>query len=161
MDGFSVVFDKVVDQITFPVIIEHNRHSSKLFALIDTGAMHSTIPASVARTFGLEEIGVVGARFAKGRDVLPVVRANLIFSDKVYFENKDLIVVDEEDRTYNMIIGMDILSQGDMAISNYNEHTTFTFRKPSQVEVIYSGDLVTNESIDYLMGKIEDELLST
>ena len=161
MDGFTVVFDKIVDQITIPVIVEHNKYSSKLLALIDTRAMHSTIPAHVAKTFGLEKTRVVGTRFAKGRDILPVVRANLIFSNKVYFKDKDFIVIDNEDCPYDMIIGLDILSQGDTAISNYSEHTTFTFRKPSQAEVIYSDDLITNESIDYLMNKIEDDLLST
>ena len=161
MDGFTVVFDKIVNQITIPVIVEHNKYSSKLLALIDTGAMHSTIPSWISDSFGLQQIGIYSTRFAKGKDILPAVCANLIFSDKVYFENKDFIVIDNEDCTYNMIIGMDILSQGDIAISNYNGHTTFTFRKPSQAETMYSDDLITNESIDCLMNKIEDDLLST
>lgn len=161
MDGFTVVFDKIVEQITIPVILEHNGCSSKLLALIDTGAMHSTIPLLEARFLKLQQVGIVDAVFAKGHDTLPVVSANLIFSNKVYFTSKDLIVIDNDDCSYGMIVGMDILSKGDIAISNFDGHTTFTFRMPSQEEVKYSADLVTDDSIDFLLDKIEDSFLST
>ena len=161
MDGLTVVFDKIVEQITIPVILEHNGCSSKLLALIDTGAMHSTIPLWEANSLKLQRIGIVDAVFAKGHDTLPVVNANLIFSDKIYFKNKDLIVIDNDDCSYGMIVGMDILSQGDMAISNFNGHTTFTFRMPSQEETKYSDELITDDGINFRLDKIEDSLLST
>lgn len=161
MDAFTIMFNEIVNQIICPVIIEHNRSVFKLRALIDTGAMHSTIPAWVSKTLNLQEVGIIGTKFAKGHDILPIVSANLIFSNDVYFKNTDFIVIDDEDHTYDVIIGMDILSQGDVAISNYAGRTTFTFRKPSQGETVYSDNLVTDGSIKSIMDKIEDELLST
>ena len=109
----------------------------------------------------MQQVGIVDAVFAKGHDTLPVVSANLIFSNRVYFTSKDLIVIDNDDCSYGMIVGMDILSKGDIAISNFDGHTTFTFRMPSQEEVKYSADLVTDDSIDFLLDKIEDSFLST
>lgn len=36
------------------------------------------------------------------------------------------------DRDHDALIGMDIISMGDFAVSNYNGKTAFTFRMPSQ-----------------------------
>ena len=34
--------------------------------------------------------------------------------------------------TPDVLIGMDVITQGDLAITNYNGHTRFTFRAPPQ-----------------------------
>lgn len=41
-----------------------------------------------------------------------------------------------------MLIGMDIISQGDFAISNFNETTVFTFRSPSKATIDFVKEIV-------------------
>ena len=41
----------------------------------------------------------------------------------------------------DVLIGMDIISKGDFAISNYDEKTQFSFRLPSQKDVDYKQEL--------------------
>ena len=40
----------------------------------------------------------------------------------------------------DVLIGMDIISKGDFAVSNYNGKTQFSFRLPSQEDVDYKKD---------------------
>lgn len=87
----------------------------------------------------------------------PSVLANLILSSDIYFQNQELTVLEDEPRVYDAIIGMDILSSMDYSISNYDNHTIFTLRTPSQAEIKYGEP----EDIDLLIDKIEDQFLST
>lgn len=41
---------------------------------------------------------------------------------------------------YDVIVGMDIISLGDFAVSNFNGNTTFTFRIPSVEEFDFVAD---------------------
>lgn len=47
----------------------------------------------------------------------------------------DVVVTECEELSSNkdigMLIGMDIITTGDFSITNYNEHTTMSFRTPS------------------------------
>ena len=48
----------------------------------------------------------------------------------------------------DILIGMDIISKGDFAISNYNGKTQFSFRLPSQQDVDYKSEYNNNKEQD-------------
>ena len=62
---------------------------------------------------------------------------NLILNNEVRIMN--LIVMDSEigDQGIDVLIGMDIISIGDFAVSNFEGKTQFSFRMPSQEHVEY------------------------
>jgi len=39
---------------------------------------------------------------------------------------------------YDVVIGMDVIGKGDLAVTNLNDKTTFTFRIPSEEEIDFS-----------------------
>lgn len=39
---------------------------------------------------------------------------------------------------YDVVIGMDVICNGDFAITNQDDKTTFSFRIPSEVEIDFS-----------------------
>ena len=53
--------------------------------------------------------------------------ANNITLDVVVTECEEL----SSNKDIGMLIGMDIITTGDFSITNYNEHTTMSFRTPS------------------------------
>ena len=48
----------------------------------------------------------------------------------------NILALEDENDDYEVVIGMDIISRGDFAFSNYEGHSTFSFRIPSQKEII-------------------------
>ena len=39
---------------------------------------------------------------------------------------------------YDVVIGMDVICKGDLAVTNKDGRTTFSFRIPSEVEIDFS-----------------------
>mgnify|MGYP001062018672 FL=1 len=62
---------------------------------------------------------------------------NLILNNEIIFHN--WVVMDSEigKQGIDVLIGIDIISNGDFAISNYEGRTQFSFRIPSQEHIEY------------------------
>ena len=103
-------------------------------ALWDTGATNTLISSKVVKSLELKPYGKSGFSSANG-----VVETNLyeihlgIPSAGVVC---NVLALEKDDNDYEVVIGMDVISQGDFALSNHNGHTTFSFRLPSQEEII-------------------------
>lgn len=71
---------------------------------------------------------------------LKAAPVNLVLNNDVVFD--DWLVMDSEigSQGIDVLIGMDIISNGDFAISNYEGRTQFSFRLPSQEHVEYKRD---------------------
>ena len=41
---------------------------------------------------------------------------------------------------YDVVIGMDVIGKGDLAVTNLNDRTTFTFRIPSEEVIDFSKE---------------------
>ena len=103
-------------------------------AIWDTGATHTGITTRVVRECGLIPTSVVEVTGVHGTQ-----RTNAYLID-VYLPNK--VVVQEVAAVESpalagdddVLIGMDIISLGDLAVSNFQDRTTFTFRMPSLAE---------------------------
>ena len=46
-----------------------------------------------------------------------------------------------------MPIGMDIISQGDFAVSNFNGTTVFTFRPPSKATIDFVKEMADEKAV--------------
>jgi len=100
-------------------------------SLWDTGASVSLISARVAKVLGLISIGQTGVSgYNEGIDVKDtfLVHIGLPTGDIV----TNIMAMEFDSDEYDVVIGMDIICNGDFAITNKDGKTTFSFRIPSK-----------------------------
>jgi predicted aspartyl protease len=106
----------------------------KIKALWDTGATGSLIRPEVAVKLKLQSVGKILMSTPSGQDV----PSNVYFVN-LYLPNHVVIpkipVSEGIPNNCDMLIGMDVISLGDFAVSNYNGRTVFSFRMPSMTEI--------------------------
>jgi len=103
-------------------------------SLWDTGASVTLISARVAKVLGLTSIGKSGVSgYNEGIDVKDTycVHVGLPTGDIV----TNIMAMEFESDEYDVVIGMDVIGKGDLAVTNLNDKTTFSFRIPSEVEI--------------------------
>ena len=54
----------------------------------------------------------------------------------------NVLVSEFDGEDYDLIIGMDIIQNGDFAVTNANDITAFSFRIPSKEEIDFEGEVV-------------------
>jgi predicted aspartyl protease len=120
-----------VSQAFDPRTMPADKHpeSSEFIAIWDTGATSSVITGNVVAACGLEPVSVVMAEHAQGRQPTNVYLANILLPSGVGFSS--LRVIEGKFSGADLLIGMDIISRGDFAVTNKDGDTTFTFRIPS------------------------------
>lgn len=109
----------------------------KYIAIWDTGATGSVITQKVANECGLKPIGMTRTHTANGLKVSSVYLVSIFLPNGVVAPNISVtegILSDHED----VLIGMDIISQGDFAITNLNEKTLFSFQMPSLTTIDFA-----------------------
>ena len=105
----------------------------KFDALWDTGATNCVISQAVVDSCGLTPISrtiVTGVNTTEETDVYLV---NIQLPNSVQFVG--LRVTKGNLRGEDIIIGMDVITQGDFAVSSYNGVTKFSFRLPSEEHI--------------------------
>ena len=124
----------------------------------DTGATITTFDISLVQQLGLKEIDRVPVNTAKGTRSAGVYFANVYLPSNVAVG--ELTVIDGEilggsKGGGKVLIGMDIISSGDFAVSNYQNRPTFTFRMPSQEQISFvPEELLRGNSPSQSMGKV-------
>lgn len=96
----------------------------------DTGATNTVITKKVADELNLKPIGMTLVKHAKGEDMSEIYLVNVRLLNNVGFAS---VKVTEGTLSgdVEVLIGMDIISQGDFAITHRNNKTTFSFRCPA------------------------------
>jgi hypothetical protein len=103
-------------------------------SLWDTGASVTLISARVAKVLGLTSIGKSGVSgYNQGIDVKDtfLVHIGLPTGDII----TNIMAMEFDTDEYDVVIGMDVICNGDMAITNKDDKTTFSFRIPSEQEI--------------------------
>jgi len=122
---------KAINPSSFPKPPRPKDIAAKEFnAIWDTGATNSVITQKVIDECGLKPIGMAKVYHANGESLTTVYFASVFLPNKVIIPqlrmSKGIIVGDAE-----VLIGMDIISQGDFAVTNKDGKTMFSFRTPS------------------------------
>ena len=126
--GMSV--QEIQSGLTPPVI--------ELEAVWDTGAEMSSISHRVVQALGLKPISKAKNYTAAGVVDVYVYVINLHLPMGV---GVALLPVTGNDLgDVDMLIGMDVISQGDFAVTNVGGQTTFSFRMPSQKKIDYVAE---------------------
>lgn len=126
-------FPKIVDRIITNINIESNviNEYIKCKALWDTGATTSGLSQDLINRIGLSPIkrGIT-SNGVSGKFSTDVYRISISINDFWSCGGIQAIRYDLDD--CDLIIGMDVISQGDFAVKNVNGKTVMTFRYPPQ-----------------------------
>jgi Aspartyl protease/SEC-C motif len=141
--SFTVDFKTLVNAIIIKVGItpykpfEDIKDSEIVYynSLWDTGATNSVVTKATAKELGLVSTGKTRVFHAGGESTVNVFFVNIFLPNKIIFP---LRVTECDDSTnFGLIIGMDIITQGDFSITNTNSRTAVSFRVPSLEKIDY------------------------
>lgn len=102
---------------------------SEFLAIWDTGATNTVITENVVNTCGLKPIGMARVNTANGQADCSVFLINLLLPSNVGFHH--LRVTQAQVMGADMLIGMDVITKGDFAVTNKDAKTVVSFRMPS------------------------------
>lgn len=112
---------------------------SKFTAVWDTGATTSVVTQAVVDQCGLKPIGTTTVSHAQGETPdVDVFLVNIGLPNMVGIPG--LRVLKGSFRNGDVLIGMDIISQGDFAVTNSGNRTKFSFRIPSQADIDFLAE---------------------
>ena len=98
-------------------------------AIWDTGATASVITQKVIDQCGLKATGMTKVDTVQGSTITETFLVNIILPNNVMVPS--VVVSKGVFRDADVLIGMDIISRGDFAVTNREGKTVFSFRMPS------------------------------
>lgn len=110
----------------------------------DTGATGSAITEKKAKELGLIQIGIAEVGGVHGKKRVPVYNVRIRLNNEnieVPTRASECTTLDDNDPEVGVLIGMDIITKGDLSISNYQGKTTLTFRCPSLENIDYVSEV--------------------
>ena len=108
-------------------------------ALWDTGATFSSISNRVATQLKLIPVSEITIYHALGQGVVNEYDIGIILPNKLLIPY--ITVGEGKFSDIDVLIGMDIISQGDFSVSNADGKTTFCFRTPPYQEIDFVAEL--------------------
>jgi hypothetical protein len=129
--AFSIQLSQVATRLPSEVIISGD--SGALFkarAVWDTGAMRSVVTPEVVKFLNQPYVDFITVTGVNNVSKVPVVVLSVILPNNIRIVNLKTPVCDMRQKI-DMLIGMDIISMGDLALSNGGDKTFFSFAIPS------------------------------
>lgn len=114
--------------------------------LWDTGATGSSITLRLAKKLGLMPVGKAQVHHAGGTSFVNVYLINVVLPNQVGFSYVKVSECEETVGRFDLLIGMDLITKGDFAISNTDGKTTISFRTPSVKAIQLEKDCLPNNS---------------
>ena len=107
----------------------------KYKSIWDTGATRTVITRRVVEDCNLKAIGMSRVRGVYDARSVEAYLSNIRLLNDVEFGNLRVIGTERLSGGADVLIGMDIIGVGDLAVTNYEGRTTFTFRCPSKERI--------------------------
>lgn len=98
-------------------------------ALWVTGATRSAIVPALANQLKLMPVGNRIIDTANGQINSPLYKVDIALDSEIHFDN--VIVEEAQLLSTQVLLGMDVISQGDLTVTNGNGKTTFSFQIPA------------------------------
>jgi hypothetical protein len=115
------------------------------YGLWDTGASHSSISKETAEVLGLEPMGEIAVVSARGEALENYYIVSITIPDLLFLP-KLRVTEFVSNEAFGIIIGMDVISKGDFAITNVNGVSTFSFCVPGMETIDYQERILALES---------------
>ena len=113
----------------------------KAKTLWDTGATNSCISMQVVQALSLIATGQKDISTPSGRDTVNTYLVNITLPNNVVIP--DIEVCDSKigNQGLDLLVGMDIINQGDLSVTNFNGQTVFSFCTPSTRRIDYVKEI--------------------
>lgn len=116
--------------------------AKEYMAVWDTGATNSVISKKVVAELNLAPIARTRIHHATGASIMDIYAVNIGLPSKVMIGNVEVTGVELSDvpnvpdeEQIRVLIGMDIIGEGDLAVTNAKGKTALSFRFPSLKEI--------------------------
>jgi len=129
------LLNKIISEVA--LFNPYNKKSVKIKALWDTGATSSVISNAIAESLLLKKICYAEMRHANGIERVPVFVAGIKLPNQVVIPELTVLSCNPI-HEFDLIIGMDIITKGDFAITGKNGNTKFSFRMPSIADIDFT-----------------------
>lgn len=151
--SFTVSYDEILKRLKSDVTIQYNGKFDTVTALWDTGATITCISEELARKLSMIPTGQIDMSGSTGSSTQNTYLVDIVLPNNVKID--DLMVCDSSigKQNLDMLIGMDIISRGDFAVSNYDNKTVFSFRTPSVEKINYAFETRVSNLIGKTHGK--------
>lgn len=121
--------------------IQYGEAHMDVDALWDTGATNSCISMDVVTGLSLVPTGFLPMQTPSGHRNAGTYWVDILLPHDVLVEKLQVCDSEIGNQGIGLLIGMDIISQGDLAVSNYKGRTVFSFRTPSECELDFVAGL--------------------
>lgn len=139
--AFTSVYNRLSNKIFSSLVVTPPKdipnikfENKEIQAIWDTGATHTCISCKLANALQLTPISKRETKTANGNRVSDVYLIDLVLPNNVRVNNIQVTGVELLDEV-DALIGMDIISNGDFAITNSEGRTVFSFRTPSVTKI--------------------------
>ena len=135
--AFVSEYPYISDVLTNTVVVKYNNLETSEVALWDTGASITFVSREVVKSLNLIPIGKEDILTPSGLFTSNTYLLDILLPNDIIIPN--ILVQDSEigAQGIGVLIGMDIINQGDFSVSNFNGKTVFTYRKPSRERIDY------------------------
>ena len=140
MSVFTEKYSKIENRLLNKVVLSANGLNDQALAQWDTGATSTCISEEIVEKYQLKPFSYAQAKTPSGTIITPIYFIDIILNNEVIFDKWEVMGSKIGAQGIDILIGMDIISKGDFAISNYNGKTQFSFRLPSQYDVDYKSE---------------------
>lgn len=139
--AFTTRCGRIVGSLRNTVTVKSADSEFEALALWDTGATGSCISKKVVEELNLFSTGKKTIQTPSGHSDVNTYAIDVLLPQKVLI--KDVVVCDSEigNQGIDMLVGMDIITLGDFAVSNCDDKTVFTFRMPSKQITDYAKQI--------------------
>jgi hypothetical protein len=128
--AFSIQLSQIAARLPSKVIIAGDTGAPfNARAIWDTGAMRSVITPEVVKSLNQPYVDFITVTGVNNVSRAPVVVVSVILPNSIRITGLKAVVCDMR-QGIDMLIGMDIISMGDLAISNGGDKTFFSFAIP-------------------------------
>ena len=143
--AYTKKYDKIIDApITKCYVgeptqdLNQDLRINEFRGLWDTGATCSLISSRTATLLGLTPVSKTTIGHANGQSVVNMYNISIVLPNDVLLPFIE--VAEGAFSNFDLLIGMDIITKGDLSISNKDEKTTFSFRIPSHKETDFVAE---------------------
>lgn len=139
--AFTCKFPGIIRQLTSEAFLIVDGRKESVKALWDTGATCTCISSELASRLSLKSVGKIRIHTPSGQKDAKTYCVDIALPNNVWFGGVQVSDSDIGKQGLDMLIGMDIISAGTLAVSNYEGKTTFSFVCPSFERVDFSQRL--------------------
>ena len=137
---FTEKYKRVQRKLINSAVVIFKDNMMPVKAQWDTGATGTCISKELVNKMNLIPTGKLKIHTPSGEGIVNKYMVDLVLNKELIIKNLPVIDSEIGAQGIDVLIGMDIISLGDFAISNFEGKTQFSFRIPSQNDVDYKKD---------------------